>query len=168
MLRELIKRGVGKFFSDHIKFEYILEYILYSFNSDANELLPSLWEGIYACPDGNSHTIQVNVTQRKVSSILMSAVLTFEGISTTASGTFGHRTLNIQSNENKTVILYAEQPQNSLTTMDGDFEIDGNKCPVTLNMQKCEYTLFKKYQLVVYFICLIFFFDIYLSTSQYN
>lgn len=117
-------------------------WILYLFHSDSRELLPSLWDGTYICPDdGNSHKIQMNVTQRKAGNIQMSAVLAYEGILTTAFGTYGHRTLNIQSNENKTsVILYAIQPAINLTTMSGDFEIDGNRCSVTLNMQKGEYT----------------------------
>lgn len=86
----------------------------------------------------------MNVTQRIASSIQTSAVLAFEGILTTASGTYGHRTLNIQGDGNKTsVILYAVQPAINLTTMSGDFEIDGNRCSVTLNMQKCKYTLSK-------------------------
>lgn len=118
--------------------------ILYLFYSDSRELLPSLWEGTYICPDGNSHTIQMNVTQRIASSIQTSAVLAYEGILTTASGTYGHRTLNIQGDGNKTsVVLYAAQPAINLTTMSGDFEIDGNRCSVTLNMQKCKYTLSK-------------------------
>lgn len=83
----------------------------------------------------------MNVTQRKAGNIQMSAVLAYEGILTTAFGTYGHRTLNIQSNENKTsVTLYAIQPAINLTTMSGEFEIDGNTCSVTLNMQKGEYT----------------------------
>lgn len=118
--------------------------ILYLFYSDSRELLPSLWEGTYICPDGNSHTIQMNVTQRIASSIQTSAVLAYEEILTTASGTYGHRTLNIQGDGNKTsVVLYAQQPAINLTTMSGDFEIDGNRCSVTLNMQKCKYTLSK-------------------------
>lgn len=113
--------------------------MLSSLYSDSNELLPSLWMGSYACPDGISHIIQVNVTQRKVGSIDMTAVLAFEGISTTASGTYGHRSLNIQSHENNTtVILYGNQPANNLTTMTGDLTKDGKICPLTLNMQKCE------------------------------
>ncbi|XP_052686989.1 uncharacterized protein LOC128166095 isoform X1 [Crassostrea angulata] len=108
-----------------------------SFYKDSNELLPSLWMGSYACPDGISHIIQVNVTQRKVGSIEMTAVLTFEGISTIATGTFGHRSLNIQSKDNNTsVILYGTQPANNLTTMTGDLTKDGKSCPLTLNMQK--------------------------------
>lgn len=118
--------------------------ILYLFYSDSRELLPSLWEGTYICPDRNSHSIQMNVTQRIASSIQTSAVLVFEGILSTASGTYGHRTLNIQGDGNKTsVVLYAQQPAINLTTMSGDFEIDGNRCSVTLNMQKCKYTLSK-------------------------
>lgn len=69
----------------------------------------------------------------------MTAVLTFEGISTIATGTFGHRSLNIQSKDNNTsVILYGTQPANNLTTMTGDLTKDGKSCPLTLNMQKCE------------------------------
>lgn len=71
----------------------------------------------------------------------MSAVLAFEGISTTATGTFGHRTLNIQSNENKSsVILYASQSATNLTTMQGDLTKDREICSLNLNMQKCEYS----------------------------
>lgn len=105
--------------------------------------MPSLWEGTYVCPDGNSQTVKMNVTQREADNILTTAVLAFGGISLTASGTYGYGTLFIQNNQkdlNKTsVILHVNQQSNNLTTMKGELTINRNKCQIVLNMQKCEY-----------------------------
>lgn len=110
--------------------------------TDSTELLPSLWEGSYICPDETSQTIQMNITKKKSGSIKTSAILALNGISVFASGTYGFGMLyiqNDQTNQNvSSVTLRVTQPSNNLTTMGGLLKIDEKKCSVTLNMQKCE------------------------------
>ncbi|XP_061181618.1 uncharacterized protein LOC133190156 [Saccostrea echinata] len=111
------------------------------FYKDSTELLPSLWEGFYTCPRGSSQIIQMNVTQRNKDEILTSAVLTFDGISVTASGSYGYRTLLIQGRPNQKNItdvkLHGVQPPSNLSSMAGEIIFNGDKkCGVVLNLQK--------------------------------
>ncbi|XP_062576750.1 uncharacterized protein LOC134238644 [Saccostrea cucullata] len=111
------------------------------FYKDSTELIPSLWGGVYTCPGGLSEKIQMNVTPRNKDEILTSAVLTFDGISVTASGSYGYRTLLIQGKPNQKnitdVTLHGIQPPTNLSSMAGELTFNGDRtCSVVLNLQK--------------------------------
>ncbi|XP_062586895.1 delta-like protein D [Saccostrea cucullata] len=111
------------------------------FYKDSTELLPSLWGGVYTCPDRPSEKIQMNVTPRNKDEILTSAVLTFDGITVTATGSYGYRTLLIQGKPNQKnitdVTLHGIQQPTNLSSMAGELTFNGDRtCTVALNLQK--------------------------------
>ena len=113
------------------------------------ELLPSLWEGSYSCPNETSQTLQMNIPLQQPGDVVVSANLSFGGIVLTAGGSFfmhrltisGHPSPNDRNITN--AILVGDQQQKNLTYMIGIITItvlkeDSRKCPFTLNMKKCK------------------------------
>lgn len=117
--------------------------------TDSMELLPSLWEGSYSCPNETSQTLQMNIPLQQPGDVQVSANLSFGGIVLTAGGTFfmhhlvisGHPSPNDRNITN--AILVGDQQQKNLTYITGVIAFtvsnEERKCPFTLNMKKCKY-----------------------------
>ena len=117
--------------------------------ADSMELLPSLWEGSYSCPNELPQTLQMNIPLQQPGDVVVSANLSFGGTILTARGSFFNHRLIISGRPNPNdrnitnIILSGDQQVKNLTYMIGDVILkvskEERKCPFTLNMKKCKY-----------------------------
>ena len=117
--------------------------------TDSMELLPSLWEGSFSCPNEISQTLQMNIPLQQPGDVVVYANLSFGGIILPAGGSFFMHHLVISgrpSPNDRNItngILVGDQHQKNLTYITGvitlTFSNEERKCPFTLNMKKCKY-----------------------------